>query len=296
MRINVLSINDKENLDKVYITLNSVKQTKQDDTVINYYLILQNSQQTKHYFDDLISQDFNIIATDAGKFLDKIHLPKAVYYAPPNKWTMIRCLTPSYYSSIQKMLYLDTDTVFVQDGIEELWQTDIEDYFCAGCQDVVVTNLSSLYVEQSNTYNHNHYINAGVILFNYKRIRQQKLDKVLTGMCRKWTRKRIQPYYLDQTLINYIFRDKIKLLDYKYNDFSLVTSTVVLEEHKAYLNKKYGYNTVFDSIRDAVIVHFLGTAKPWKKLDSKVEQKYPYFEAAKQLWETIIKEFGKNET
>ena len=283
----MLSVNDKNGLDRVYILLNSVKRTKKADTIINYYLILEDAETNKHYFDDLVSDDFRIVTSQLENFEYNINLPQTQYLAPANKHTMVRCLAPRHYSSIQKMLYVDTDIVFLRGGIEELFNTNIKDYYCAGCEDIIITNLPALQIEKANTKNSNDYINAGVILFNFKKIRKDKLDIKLASMCRKWKLDEVKPYYLDQSLINYLFRGKIKYLDYKYNDFSLVTSSTVLNLHSNYLKQKYGYQNVLQSLQDAVILHFLGTAKPWKEFDNNIKQYYPFIDTAKDVWKQI---------
>lgn len=294
MKIELLSVNDKHGLDRVYILLNSIKLTKHKDTVINYNLILEDCQNTKEWFTDLISQDFQINFIQLTPFLDKINLPEATYYAPANKYTMIRCLTPNYFSSVDKMLYLDTDTVFLQEGIEQLWETNITDYYMAGCEDIIVTKFQPLQVERKNTKNSTDYINGGVILFNFKKIREDKLDLKLVEMCNNWNLDELEPFYLDQSLLNYLFAGKIKLVDYKYNDFSLVTSYAILPLQIKYLNQKYGYSNVVNSVKDAVVLHFLGDNKPWRD-DQKVKNLkcYPFRAAVKEVWKKIEENLKK---
>ena len=293
MKIELLSVNDKHGLDRVYILLNSIKQTKHKDTVINYNLIVEDAQNQKEYFKELISQDFQINFIQLTPFLDRINLPQFKFKAPANKYTMIRCLTPNYFSSVDKMLYLDTDLVFLQEGIEQLWETNIDDYYCAGCEDLFISKINQFKFERENTKNNQTYINGGVILFNYKKIREDKLDLKLNEMCNNWNLDELKPYWLDQTLMNYVFREKIKLLEYKYNDFSLVTSSMTRPTHSQYLKEKYGYNDMVNSVKDAVILHFLGAMKPWKE-KIQLESCFPYHAAAREIWKNIEKELKKN--
>lgn len=283
MKIDILSVNNKNGLDRVYMLLNSVKLTKQNQTQITYHLILEESKETGNYFNDLVSEDFKLDIIDLDQFKTKINLPKSGNLAPANIYTMIRCLTPSYFKSIDKMLYVDTDVIFLRDGIEQLWNTNINKFYMAGCEDIIVTKFLKLDFQLKNTKNEEQYINGGVILFNYKKIRKDHLDQKLVQFCNKWNKKELKPYWLDQSLLNYLFRGKIKLLEYKYNDFSLVTSHTIFKSHKQYLKEKYGYEEPIESVNDAVILHFLGGGKPWKN-DPKSKQIYRYVKISREIW------------
>ena len=294
MKIDLLSINDKNGLDRVYILLNSLKQTKQADTEVTYHLILEDVEHNIAYFEDLVSDDFKLEFIQLTPFLDRINLPEFKYQAPANKYTMIRCLTPSYFSSIDKMLYIDTDTVFLQEGVEQLFNTDLTDYYLAGCEDIFISRMNLFTFERQNTKNHYTYINGGVILFNFKKIREDGLDLKLVEMCSNWNLDELKPNWLDQTLMNYVFREKIKLLDYKYNDFSLVTSVTTQPVHSKYLKEKYGYNDMVNSVKDAVILHFLGQMKPWIPR-VRQESCFPFSNATRQIWKKIEGTLKKDE-
>lgn len=301
MRIDLLSVNDKNGLDRVYMLLNSIKMTKQEETQIYYHLLIEDVDEAiKEYFSDLLSDDFKIQFTDCRQFEDKIKMPEDVtYYAKVNYYTMIRCLCPSYFTQIDKMLYLDTDIVFLQHGLEDLWNIDIEQYYVAGAQDIIITNYKPCQIELKNLKQPQKYINGGVLLFNYKLIRENGLDKQMAKWCLNWNVNQLQPFYLDQTLINYLCKNRIQYIDYKFNDFSLTTSTYIFSSQQHYLKQKYGYNNPINSINDAVILHFLGELKPWKNYNYEKAQKYyPYVLVSKKIWQhlcAVLKKGVENE-
>lgn len=297
MRIDCLSINDKNGLDRVYVLLNSIKQTKNKDTTIVYHLIIEDLDQTiKQYFADLESEDFVIQFTECRQFKDKINLPEAKYYCSKNYYTMVRCLCPSYFKQLDKVLYLDTDLVFLREGIEQLWNTDISDCYLAGCQDLIITKYKPCQIELKNLKYPQKYVNGGVLLFNYKLMREDKKDEELASWCTSWKVDQIKPFYLDQSLMNHLLRDKLKYLDYKFNDVSLVTSSYVYKNIKQHLMQNYNYTVPVNSIKDAVILHFLGDLKPWKNFNiEKVKEYYPYAEVTKVIWNNIEKVLKKNE-
>lgn len=296
MKIDLFSVNDKNGLDRVYMLLNSIKMTKQEQTVINYHLLIEDVDcEIKDYFADLVAEDFNIQFVDCRQFEDKIHLPKnGKYYAKVNYYTMVRCLCPSYFKQIDKMLYLDTDLVFLQHGIEQLWQTDIDQYYIAGVEDIIITRYKQCQIELKNLKQPEKYVNGGILLFNYKLIREDKINEKLVDWCMNWKLDQIQPFYLDQTLLNHLCREKIKYVDYKYNDISLVTSIFTFPSHIQYLREKYGYKEPVNSIQNAVILHFLGDAKPWKNFDAdKAKNVFPYFIVSQKIWNHLKKVLQK---
>lgn len=290
MRIDVASVSDKNGLDRVYILLNSLKKTKKDDTVIHYRLVLEDlNDEVKQYFKDLQSEDFVIQYIDTDWFKQRINSPRwsYLYY--------VRCLFPTYFKSLDKLLYLDTDAVFLQGGVECLWETDITNYSFAAVSDIMVNIFPNLRAEKNNCETE-FYINSGVCLFNLKRMRQNDKAKELVNWVFDWKLNLLKPYLMDQSLLNYLFRNgEIKQLDFKYNDYSLVLNKYVFPSVSNYLKQKYGYQEPIQSVKDAVIIHFLGEMKPWKKNNEKTESISPYVQVCKQVWKKVVEELGKKD-
>lgn len=70
-----------------------------------------------------------------------------------------------------KVLFLDLDIIF-NSSLKELWDTNIDNYALAAVEEFNVFNFRPrIFLNEIN-----HYINAGVILFNLKYIREHNLD------------------------------------------------------------------------------------------------------------------------
>lgn len=288
MRLDLCSVSDVGGIERVYILLNSIKQTKQDDTIINYRLVMDVvDDKVKQYFKQLQSDDFTIQYIDANWFKQRINPPHRNYFY------YIRLLFPTYFKDVDKLLYLDTDLVFLQKGIEQLWNTDITNYSVAAVVDIPVNKARVLTFELRQT-KAKEYFNSGVLLMNLKRIRQKKLDIELTTWCLAWNTTILNPLIMDQTLLNYLFRDEVKYLDYKFNDYSLMVSNGVHNCCRDYLKQKYGYQQLPHSVKNAIVLHFLGQLKPWQN-DPKREGMFPYMKVAQQIWKNIKQELGKKE-
>lgn len=141
---------------------------------------------------------------DMDEYLD---INGANYNGLDGKGALIRLYLPEIVKE-DKILYMDLDTIVVDD-ISELFDIDIENYYCAGVFDHYMKN------QPLNTIldiDYDNYINAGVILFNLEYVRKDKKDKELIEYINS-----TKLTYLDQDTINKVFYGKIKLIDSIYN-------------------------------------------------------------------------------
>lgn len=139
-----------------------------------------------------------------------------------------------------KCLYLDADTI-VKGNIVELYNTDISNYCCAGCRDLYIETID--YKKQVGLDN-DLYINAGVILFNLKKFRQENyVQKLLDNNL--MLQDKIQ--FQDQDVINITFKNNIKEVSSIYN----FCSSNMHDES--------------NSLLQAIILHYTGAIKPWDK-------------------------------
>ena len=286
MNIDCISVSDKRGLERVYVLLNSIKHIKKPDTTISYRLVIEDvDDRVREYFSDLESDDFKIEYYNTLRFKEHINPPHRNYFY------YVRLLFPTYFKDIDKILYLDTDLVFVQKGIENIWNIDLTDKSIAAVTDIPVNVAQCLRTELNQTKTKD-YFNSGVMLMNLKRMRDTGKARQLVRWCFSWDRSILNPTIMDQTLMNYLFRDDVVYMQYKYNDYSLMLSNGVLDVCKKYLNIVYGYEEPPESIKDAVVIHFLGELKPWEE-DARKEQMFPYRAAAKEIWNKIFEQYGK---
>ena len=84
--------------------------------------------------------------------------------------TYFRLLIPTIFKDIEdKILYLDADIV-IRHNIDDLWETDIQNFCLAGVEDTFIKAIN--YKNNIGLLNDDIYVNAGVLLFNIKRINQ----------------------------------------------------------------------------------------------------------------------------
>lgn len=137
----------------------------------------------------------------------------------------------------EKVIYLDTDTMFVGD-ISPMWDVDVEGVEFAAVKDVVLSKM----LKPS-------YFNSGVMILNLKRCRETGL----LAKCRKMVknRKMIMP---DQTALNKYATAKL-LLPRRFNEQRDIREDTVIK-HLCRRIKRYGLLLRIDNFkqtdRDAV--------------------------------------------
>ncbi|MBP5311294.1 MAG: lipopolysaccharide biosynthesis protein [Clostridia bacterium] len=124
--------------------------------------------------------------------------PNETAYCSP--YTLIRLLADLIPGMPDKLLYLDADIMFNRD-VTLLYDIDVEDYEYAAGRDHYGKYLI-----------HPNYINAGVLLFNMKKMRETDIF----GKARDWLRKKKLVFADQSALIR--STTKKKMLPQRFND------------------------------------------------------------------------------
>ena len=283
--IYIASTATSDRIDKVGVLLNSIKKNKKEDTKIVYYLFVPevSVEYFTEYLSRLNSDSFHIWVKDVdGFFKNKVDprgtIRNHLYYA--------KCLFPQVFADLDKILFLDVDMVSVGPGIEDLWNEPVEDYWVGACLDPTWQYCAYFRHDIVNTGT-DHYFNAGMMLMNLKQLRVDGKDAELAYWCLNWDSNKLLCHCFDQTLLNYLLKDKVKLLNTKYNNSVLASLGIAKASYTRYM-KEQGYDNPLDSLKDAVLVHFCGSKKPWVFSALQCDtNEYPYKEEAVKLWKEL---------
>lgn len=194
-----------------------------------------------------------------GNKYDKYKITQSFIATP----TFYRLSLPEILRSINKCIYLDCD-VIVQNDLSELFRLNIDDKYIAGVRAAGYfhpNNIKRLKNELGIPADS--YVNAGVLLFNLKKMRANGLSKVFTQLLDK------NFHDQDQDIINKACYGKIRILPPQYNlmtkykpdnDLSYSSSN----ELKAAYSKEE-----WDRARkNPCIIHFADKIKPWNDLNA----------------------------
>lgn len=167
--------------------------------------------------------------------------------------TYFRYVIADLLPDVDKVLYLDADLIVAGD-LMPLWQTPLTEgkktYLAAGVPDLWIEKLG--YKSSVGFQKEDVYVNAGVLLFNLKKMREQSVSKQFFDMQEKW-KNRI--CFQDQDIINLTLFGKIKVIDSIYNFTS------------------YHYRKEKSKRKQAVVFHFTGSKKPWTRHDTHALKK-----------------------
>lgn len=283
MTIDIFSVSDKKRIDILYVQLKSIKEAKEDNTVINYYLLIEDVDQDYiNYFVDLQSNTFHVYFMNASDYKSNIHLPECSYLC------YLRCLAPSIFPLKDKILYLDTDVFAMNTGIEDLWNTDISTKYIAAATDIEVQyNTPNQMLNVGKTDN---YFNSGVLLMNLKRMRQNNIDQKLEKYLLKWPTDKISCLLHDQTLLNYVIGNEVKIVSSKWNNSIM---SMAYKDQKAY---QFYYETedLNKQIRKAILVHMKGV-KPWDAVSEWTCDQLPNRRLLQQVYGQLYQALAKHQ-
>ena len=167
--------------------------------------------------------------------------------------TYYRLIIDRVITNVDKVIYLDSDTLIVTD-IRGLWDIDISANHIAGSLDEGGLAQSRRLMLGDD----NNYFNAGVLIFNIKKIKHDFAD-VFIEYLEAFYLNRYNIILQDQDILNIVFKDSSKILPLKWNINSRIFKPNTLDH-------KYTDDDVSRACRSPGIIHFTDQTKPWDLL------------------------------
>ena len=249
MPINIFFASDKKYFPYLETAIASLLINANDDDKLNIFIL--SSDLYDSYIDKLNELKrfkdckFELINVDNSRFTD---LKSPDYIS--SSATFFRYLIPEIRKDIDKVLYLDSD-IIVLGSIKELYSIDLEDNYIAGVEDPHVM-ISSVKVKK-RFHIDDRYINAGVLLFNCKKMREDNFTEKCFNLSRELSSRAY--FGADQDVINILSYNKKKIIDIKYN----LLSSVYMEQ----LHTEYTDAELNNAIKNPIIIHYSDRIKPW---------------------------------
>ena len=230
----------------------------------------------------------------SGEFTElntHMHFSRATFY---------RLILDTLLPEREKVLYIDCDTI-VLDDISTLFEVDLGNHALGAVFDYIMhhfcqTNVPSIDFtgslkakEYLQTYvglgkDWENYFQAGVILFNVKKLRQLNISEVMISALLE---KRY--WFLDQDILNKYFRGDIIFLDPSWN--------VVNCGHEIYAGLPDAYVKALQKAEAAPkLIHYAGyEAKPWNNRVAKFSEYYFYYLRQSFWYEQVIFAFANEQ-
>lgn len=170
---------------------------------------------------------------------------------------------------LDKILYIDADLV-INKNISQFYDMDISDYYVAGVEDYLIK--TEKHKAEIGLTDEDVYINAGVLLMNLQKLRQDDMcQKLIKATQDLWDKIK----YQDQDIINIMCKGKIKQVDSIYNF--------------ARANMRYEAGKQ----KDACIIHYTGKKKPWMQNKVKIGHIIQFWKWNRYFADAIWKKYAK---
>lgn len=170
-------------------------------------------------------------------------IPKGLHFSVE---TYFRLKIAALFQHLDKVLYLDSDITVLGD-VKELWDTDVEGFYAAAAVDICPVGHLDKYIDRSQ------YFNAGVLLINSKKWREDYLEKKFFDFIKNHGEDII---WVDQDVLNVILFGNIKFLPREWN----------MEYNAACDNVTHLYEK-----SQIKLIHNISKDKPWS---SNIKHKY----------------------
>lgn len=229
-----------------------------------------------YYFDDGISEEkqagiaatvterkgtITFIPTVQREILDHTsgHVNRAAY---------LRLLIPELVpQSLQRVIYLDTDLV-VLDDIQELWDMDLGGKPLGAVPDLGILASSRMRRQKEETLGIKEgklYFNSGVMVMNLTAWREKQYGSQVIRCVEEGTFR-----HHDQDGLNKVFQDNWQPLPLRWNVIPPVFTLPV-----KVLKKSRWRNLALEALEHPAVFHWAGRYKPWEfPLQKNFNQKY----------------------
>ena len=220
-----------------------------------------NKKKIEKYKADNISIEFVDLNYYIEKVKDKLYTRD--YYT---NTTYFRLFLPELYPQYNKVLYLDSDIVILDD-IAKLYNINMGDNLVAAAPDDIIQSNKVFqdYVEKVvGVSDYKHYFNAGILLMNLDQLRKFKFQDKFLYLLSTIKFSVAQ----DQDYLNRLCKGKVKLLSIAWNRMPIPNDKIKLEDIK--------------------ILHFNFACKPWHFEDVLYKEFFWEYAKKTEFYEEIL--------
>jgi lipopolysaccharide biosynthesis glycosyltransferase len=242
MTIHLAIAFDQNYLSPFYALLMSILEHNSRNKIVIHAIITgvtENEQEQIREFIRKHGHDINFYEIDqeyVSKFVLVSKWTAAVYYR-----LFFTFLIPA---DVQRLLYIDTDVLVVND-LSELYRQDLHSYPVGAVYDNYVKTAPQLGIEQEGNY-----FNSGVLLIDVAKWKEQQISEKAMQFLADYPDK---IKFVDQDALNAVLKNNWKKMDWKYNTmYSLIPQDIRKDQ-------------LDDFIKDKVILHFT-LQRPWNML------------------------------
>ncbi len=245
---------DDNYLNFFLVTIESLKENRNKSYNYTLYVLHTNlTSKTQEIIRTYEEENFTFEFVDMSKTIEEIgdKLCTRDYYT---KTTYYRLFVPDMFPDMDKALYLDSD-ICVTGDVSNLYNIDIETNLIGAVPEQSTQLIKEFQVYANNCLglDYNHYFNAGIIIMNFKKMREIDFSTKVLDLISTYEFRLAQ----DQDILNVICRDKVVYIDNSWNRVPLG-----------------------EKCETPNIIHYLLVYKPWK-MENVMYEEY-FWEYAKK--------------
>lgn len=244
------------------VAMTSMLENKKESTYLDFHIMIsgQVSEENRSRLNKLKSlyEGCSVELVDMkdsfnSTYIISDYITRATYY---------RLLLPSILSGYDKILYLDGD-IIVRKDLWDMYSTDLQDNYIGAVKDFgqITWKLGYApdYAERLGVKDMSQLINAGILVMNLQKMRQDNMEKKFIDFIPTLEPRRL--YLNDQDVLNATCYDKIKFISPEYNAmqhfwFSYDVMEILVDCYNMKEWKK--------ACTDPTIIHYTSIDKPWK--------------------------------
>lgn len=287
-KIPVILAADENYFTPLVVTISSVMSHANPKDFYDFRILVDKpfSNEKNTYLKELVAKDNCSIKMEDMSAVNKnlrsriSHISIATFY---------RLWATDVLCEYDKCIYLDVD-ISVVDDLTVLYSFDVNNFYIAGVKAPPFHLHPDGYKSHCNKLgipSIDYYVNAGVLLMNLKKIREDKKDLQMQRLISK--NFPVQ----DQDIFNVACYDHILLLPPRYN--LMITRDISKED----MNAVFGKEDTDEAYRNPCIIHYAGKLKPWQS--PLLEFSFQWWNVAislptfPEIWDKMVEKLAENE-
>lgn len=237
-----------------------------NDYYIFHFLVTTVTESYKNTVLSMASDNCEIIFDNVEPCLKELskNLPLRDYFS---KTTYYRLFIADMFPQYDKAIYIDGDTI-VKGDLGELFSINLKDNYLGAVPERVmrIDDVFGNYVENVLGIDRYAYFNAGVLLLNCKKLRENKILEKFGKLLSVYDFLVTQ----DEDYLNILCKDRVLLLSPEWN--AEVYFGLPIEEEKL------------------KILHFIMSAKPWKGGAPEYADSFWHYAKLTDFYDLIVEE------
>lgn len=257
--IPVAMASDRNYAMQMGVTITSLLNTARESTFYDIHcLVTEDFAEEDKLKIELLGDEFSNFKITFHKINDILLESIYIHTAHITKTSFYRLYLAELLKDINKIIYLDTDIIVCAD-LSNLYRYALDNNYVAGVKapgyyypdEWRFQKLKELDIPFMN-----HYINAGVLLLNLQKIREDGLTDKFFQLAKKNYKSE------DQDVLNVACYGKIKCLPYRFNVQNKYMGEESAEKYK--LSMVIPNDEIMEAQKNPVIIHFANQVKPWQ--------------------------------